>query len=294
MSARWAAALAASVAIAAGCQSGSRQAGDAKSPFWTEREAEYRADARGPFTAIHASYLARGDSLALWAHEDSVRTAPGGSAAVQIRWDEDWGFTIWPIEGFAPPTLDGEPVETGAQVGDGSGVRLGHYLFSFDRQPPDLGRVLVHDPRRLASFHGFPVFSQDARFTVVAKMLPGGGDRVALGTTRGLVKQYVRAALLEFELDGTRCRLTGFRAAGEESDALFVPFTDATSGGESYGIGRYLRVEHAAGSAEATIDFHRATNPWCAYSPFYNCVLPPEENRLAVAIRAGERAPESH
>jgi hypothetical protein len=294
MSLRWAAGLAASVAVAAGCQNESRQAGDAKSPFWTEREAEYRTDARGPFTAIHASYLALGDSLALWAHEDSVRTAPGGSAAVQIRWDEDWGFTIRPVEGFAPPTLDGEPVETGVQVGDGAGVRLGHYLFSFDRQPPDLGRVLVHDPRHLETFHGFPVFAEDARYTVHAKVIPGGGDTVALGTTRGLVKEYVRAAFLEFEVDGTRCRLTGFRTPGAESEALFVPFTDATSGGESYGVGRYLRVEHPPGNAEATVDFHHATNPWCAYSPFYNCVLPPEENRLAVAIRAGERAPAGH
>jgi hypothetical protein len=117
---------------------------------------------------------------------------------------------------------------------------------------------------------------------------------VEVGTTRGLVKRLVRAAVLEFEVEGTLCRLTGFREPGEPTDAaLFVPYKDATSGSESYGVGRYLRVELRS-DGRATIDFDRSTNPWCAYSPFWNCVLPPEENTLPVAVRAGERAPVGH
>jgi uncharacterized protein (DUF1684 family) len=50
-------------------------------------------------------------------------------------------------------------------------------------------------------------------------------------------------------------------------------------------------VDWKDGDETATVDFNHATNPWCAYSPYYNCVLPPAENVLAVEIRAGERAP---
>ena len=89
------------------------------------------------------------------------------------------------------------------------------------------------------------------------------------------------------------CRLFGFRSAADTTRGpLFVPFRDATSGGDSYGAGRYLRV--VPEGDDTVVDFNRATNPWCAYSPYYNCVLPPAENVLDSAIRAGERTPAGH
>ncbi len=279
--------------VAAGC-GGEPGHEVVRSEFWKEREATYRKDLRGPFTAIYGGYLERRDALRLYAYRDSVSTEPGGTMAVEIRYDHSWDFTVRPVEGYDPPILDGDRVETGYQVGDGADLRLGHYLFSFGPQPPDLGRVLVYDPRRLDRFEGFTIFPEEDRFVVEAKVSSAEGDTITLGTTRGLERDYVRVATLEFEVGGKSCRLSGFRSPEKETDPLFVPFLDATSGEESYGVGRYLRVEHAAGAPTATIDFNRATNPWCAYSPFYNCVLPPEENRLAVAIRAGERAPSGH
>jgi uncharacterized protein (DUF1684 family) len=74
------------------------------------------------------------------------------------------------------------------------------------------------------------------------------------------------------------------------ADYLFLPFTDATSGEESYANGRYidLRIKDI-GNNQYTIDFNKAYNPYCAYvSGKYNCPIPPAENNLAVAIRAGE------
>ena len=75
---------------------------------------------------------------------------------------------------------------------------------------------------------------------------------------------------------------------GVAADALEVYFTDATSGRESYRM-RYLGV--AASDGGYVLDFNRAYNPACAYSPHYNCPIPPPENHLAVAIRAGEKLP---
>jgi uncharacterized protein (DUF1684 family) len=68
----------------------------------------------------------------------------------------------------------------------------------------------------------------------------------------------------------------------------FVPFADATSGTETYGAGRYLELEYHGGS-RFHVDFNQAYNPWCVYSPEYNCPIPPKENRLQVPIRAGEK-----
>jgi hypothetical protein len=293
------------VAAVAGGISGAGTAAGAAEPaprteFWQERDAAYRESERGPFTAVLAEYLSPGESVTLVAGEEELRVdaAPpaGDRPAVRVALG-DAGFTLAAIEGCAPASVRGEPLDAEAVFPEGAGdeddVRLGPYLLSLDRQGPETGRILAYDPRRLADFHGFPVFEDSDAYRVTARVLPGNGEVVALGTTRGLEKPYVRAVVLEFRVEATECRLTGFRAQGEEDDALFVPYRDATSGGASYGVGRYLRVE-PRGDGTAPVDFNRSTNPWCAYSPFYNCVLPPEENLLPVAIRAGERAPADH
>jgi uncharacterized protein (DUF1684 family) len=72
---------------------------------------------------------------------------------------------------------------------------------------------------------------------------------------------------------------------------LFLPFTDATTGEETYESGRYidLTIEDIK-EKEVIIDFNKAYNPYCAYvSGIYNCPIPPRENHLPIAIRAGEK-----
>jgi len=75
-------------------------------------------------------------------------------------------------------------------------------------------------------------------------------------------------------------------------DHLFIPFTDATSGEETYESGRYIDLEiNDIKNDKVLIDFNKAYNPYCAYiSGKFNCPIPPDENRLVVSIRAGEKA----
>ena len=81
-------------------------------------------------------------------------------------------------------------------------------------------------------------------------------------------------------------------ATQQYRDHLFIPFTDATSGEETYESGRYIDLETTdIKNDRVLIDFNKAYNPYCAYvSGKFNCPIPPAENRLAVAIRAGEKA----
>src|SRR5690606_19990472 len=106
----------------------------------------------------------------------------------------------------------------------------------------------------------------------------------------GTEQHYAEAGTLRFTLDGEPLVLHAYRGLTITADSLFVPFRDATSGTESYGGGRYLYVPLPVGETVA-LDFNAATNPYCAYSPAYACPIPPEENTLAVPIRAGEKAP---
>ena len=112
-----------------------------------------------------------------------------------------------------------------------------------------------------------------------------------IGSTRERDRDATRAGWLPFEVSGVPSRVMAVRLnePGASPEALHVYFTDATSGRESYRM-RYIDLT-AGADGRYVLDFNDAYNPACAYSPHYNCPIPPPENHLAVAIRAGERTP---
>jgi uncharacterized protein (DUF1684 family) len=104
---------------------------------------------------------------------------------------------------------------------------------------------------------------------------------------------YRKYGELRFTLDGKPQRLSVYQnlellhKPGLE-DYLFVPFTDRTNGHGSYGGGRYLDLRLGQiKNGQLLLDFNRAYNPYCAYSPLYSCPVPPAENRLPVEVKAG-------
>ncbi len=74
-----------------------------------------------------------------------------------------------------------------------------------------------------------------------------------------------------------------------EKDKLWVIIADSTSGLETYGGGRYLEIDGPNTEGNYIIDFNKAYNPPCAFTEFATCPLPPKENRLELAITAGEK-----
>jgi uncharacterized protein (DUF1684 family) len=109
-------------------------------------------------------------------------------------------------------------------------------------------------------------------------------EHVQLQTSTGDLADFFRWATIEFRVDGVDARLTVFR---DPAGGLFLPFQDANAGGETYGAGRYLEPDELPRGV-LHVDFNHAYNPYCAYSDEWSCPLPPAENRLRVAIRAGE------
>jgi len=112
---------------------------------------------------------------------------------------------------------------------------------------------------------------------------------IPFATSTGTVREMRRVGGLEFSLKDRPLKLTAFVEVGaRDLSRLFVPFTDLTTGAETYPGGRYLDLDrNATGIYE--IDFNRAYFPYCYYSPTYECPYPPPENRLQLPIRAGER-----
>ena len=142
-----------------------------------------------------------------------------------------------------------------------------------------------------AAFRGLAYFDEDPSFVVRAPLETEGVDTaeaIVMQTTTGGTQAYRRAGVARFEVGGEAATVTLF--ASDDMDELFLPFRDATSGRETYGAGRYLEVEPPGSDGVVEIDFNLAYNPYCAYNPEWSCPIPPGENWLAVAIRAGERS----
>ncbi|HLZ22311.1 MAG TPA: DUF1684 domain-containing protein [Ktedonobacterales bacterium] len=142
-------------------------------------------------------------------------------------------------------------------------------------------------------FGGLKYYPPDLAFRVEAEVVPFEAPQVVmLGSTKGDIRRQLRYGELRFRVRGEECRLIAFKDVDNaESPELFVPFRDATSGGETYGAGRYLDVEEdreSDGPRNVILDFNLAYSPWCAYNVAYSCTLPPPENTLSVAIAAGE------
>jgi hypothetical protein len=90
-------------------------------------------------------------------------------------------------------------------------------------------------------------------------------------------------------VDGQDLALTAF--PGHTPGSLFVLFTDETSGKTTYAANRSLQLPPPAEDGSVHLDFNRAVNLPCAYTTFATCPLPPTENRLPVAVEAGEKKP---
>ena len=145
------------------------------------------------------------------------------------------------------------------------------------------------------AFHGLQYWPVDPRYRLSVPLRElATKERFSIVTTMGEARPCERFGELAFTLDGAPLRLTVYRLldGGQTGTAadLFVPFMDATTGKETYPAGRYVNLEEA-GDGRYVLDFNLAFNPSCAYGApeRFQCPRTPAENRLAVAIRAGER-----
>ncbi len=106
-------------------------------------------------------------------------------------------------------------------------------------------------------------------------------------TNKGPRKRYIRYGKFRFTFEGKEHSLELYKSIG--SDLIFIPFYDLTNGKETYEGGRYLDAEVLMPGYRIVVDFNYAYNPSCVYNEKYVCVLPLEENRLKIEIRAGEK-----
>lgn len=135
----------------------------------------------------------------------------------------------------------------------------------------------------ISTFEGIQYFPADPS-VVFEVRLEASDVEVAIVSSTGSTSDYPGAGRVAIPFTGGVVELVVL--SGEEDD-LFIPFRDGTSGDTTYSGGRYLAIE-AARNGLVTVDFNKATNPYCAYDPDFSCPLPPQSNRLNFPVEAGE------
>jgi uncharacterized protein (DUF1684 family) len=160
-------------------------------------------------------------------------------------------------------------------------------------------------PADRATFAGLPYFPIDHAYDVPAFLTreqAGPLALIELQTSTNERRRMQRVGTLGFSVTGTPLTLAAFADLDSGSiNRLFVPFTDATSGTETYGAGRYL-IDSVKGadqgsdwhSGKVTLDFNLAYHPSCAYDPKWNCPLAPPQSRLTLPVQTGERLAAGH
>jgi uncharacterized protein (DUF1684 family) len=135
-------------------------------------------------------------------------------------------------------------------------------------------------------FHGIEVYPTKAEYRVTAKWVAEPA-KIPILNVLGQTEEMKSPGYAVFHIHGQEYRLRPVLEADDAQELFFI-FRDQTSAKETYGAGRFLYSEMPK-DGNVVLDFNKAYNPPCAFTPYATCPLPPPENRLAVRIEAGEK-----
>jgi uncharacterized protein len=189
-------------------------------------------------------------------------------------------------------TIGGKPAQPMALKADITGeptvMDLGSLRFFVIDRGGKLG-VRVRDREHPArkSFQGIASYPVDSKWRVEATLEAKKNNKIPIVNILGMVEQTPSPGTLVFQIDGKTYRLDPVLEEGETD--FFIIFGDQTNGKETYGAGRYVYAAPPGPDNKVIIDFNKAYNPPCVFSPYATCPLPPKQNKLAVRIEAGEK-----
>ncbi len=224
-----------------------------------------------PLAAVSRHSLTIGRPVRIAADESADVCLPGIDREIVVTGTRD-GFVV-----------DGSPLQPGIVQAGRYGIRLSHQNYPsvviLDRESPRL--------RQDVELRWYAI---DPSLRLHGELEPDGARQTIASTASG-ERPAERIGWARLLIGGVPCRLAVVRMLepGFMPGHMDVYFRDATTGHGSYEVGRYVTVRLDGDGL--LVDFNHAYNPACALSPYYNCPIPPRENHLSVAIRAGEMTP---
>jgi uncharacterized protein (DUF1684 family) len=170
--------------------------------------------------------------------------------------------------------------------GAGQQVAVGQYRFNIIKRIDKLGvRIRDLESPALRQFTGIQRFNTDTGWIIQADLIAAAKPTITITNVLGQTNENSSPGTLHFRYKGKEYTLDAL----QEDNELFIVFGDATSGKETYPAGRFLYAPMPGPDGKTILDFNKAINPPCAFSTYATCPLPPKQNILPIAVKAGEK-----
>jgi uncharacterized protein (DUF1684 family) len=257
---------------------------------WRQQRHARLASDSGWLTLVGLEWLQQGENRIGSGQGVDIRI-PGGPA--------DWGTITVSEEELtyvpavaADVTIDGMPASQTRLVPDAEGpatiIRSGNLSMYVILRGSYALRIKDTRAPTLLAFTGIDNYPIDASWRFDARFTPAEpGQTMAIANVLGQSENMPVIGFAEFERGGRAYRLVGLAEQGV--NALWFLFADRTSGRETYGAGRFLYSDGMPENGRVVVDFNKAYNPPCAFNDYSTCPLPPQRNRLDLAVTAGEK-----
>lgn len=261
---------------------------------WHEARIARLTASDGWLSLVGLDWLQPGTNRLGSAADNDVVLARAPAYLGTITWAEDGTLSI-SLDQDSGATIDGK-AETNAVLVDDSHTAPTTVAFAsvnfiaIDRGGRKGLRVRDSEAETRMRFAGIERFPVDPAWRIVADWQPLDPPvQLATGTVIGTVENYPAPGKAVFEREGQRFELYPVIEVPGDTQ-LFLIFADATSGKETYGAARFLYAGMPH-DGKIVLDFNKAYNPPCAFTPYATCPLAPPENRLALRVAAGELTP---
>lgn len=255
-----------------------------------EKEAELRAP-EGWLSLVGLEFLTPGEHQLRVDKDGNLTTEGPGNPVGKLEVDgagvrlADAASNIRVNGGAAAPDMrlrhdqDEDKIEYGSSI-----------AFIIQRGEKYALRIKNTQSARRRKFRGMLWYPVEPRYRVIADFVPAAaGATIAVPTAIGTVLQMTTPGTVRFILNGAQYTLTPVLESGGAKQLFFI-FRDMTAGKSTYGAGRFLYSELPR-EGKVVLDFNKAENPPCAFTPYATCPRPPKGNVLGTAIAAGEKAP---
>jgi uncharacterized protein (DUF1684 family) len=247
-------------------------------------------DPEGWLTLVGLEWLREGENRVGSSDASDIRI-PGGPA--------DWGtITLATNELIFEPaaqsdlTIDGAPARRVRLVPDDEGeptvVRHGDLSFYVILRGSYAVRVKDRQAPTLLSFEAVENYPIDPEWRFEGRFFSAEpGQTIEIANVLGQTERMEVGGTVEFDRDGQTYRLLG--VLEKDVSSLWFLFADRTNGRGTYGAGRFLYSNGMPENGRVVLDFNKAYNPPCAFNDYSTCPLPPQQNRLDMAVTAGEK-----
>jgi uncharacterized protein len=253
-----------------------------------EREARLKSDG-GWLTVAGLFWLKEGENT-VGAGQSNAIVLPKGSAPESVGiFEFHHDHTQFQAAPGVLILLNGKPATSATLKPDTSEapdmIQVGDLTMFVIQRGQRFGiRLKDKNSEMRKAFTGLKFFPPDPRYRVKAKFVPYHPPKmIPIPNILGETEEEASPGYVEFTLNGHACRLDPVT----EDNTLFFIFKDLTSSKETYPSGRFLNTPMPE-NGEVTLDFNKAYNPPCAFTPYATCPLPPKQNQLAIRIEAGE------